>query len=144
MMDSAHKMEVGEPVPGAHGHPILLAFGVIASPVAWGLALFALFAIASHNCFPGAAPRPTELWDADWMLGVIAGGALVICAVAGLISYWSWRMTYKENPSASAMIQFGEGRTRFVAIWGALTSLLFGILMVVSLIPLFVVPTCGS
>jgi heme/copper-type cytochrome/quinol oxidase subunit 2 len=144
MMDSAQRMEVGEPAPGAHGHPILLAFGVIASPVAWVLALYALFAIASHNCFPGATPRPTELWDADWLLGAIAGGALVVCVVAGLVSYCSWRMTYEENPSASATIQFGEGRTRFLAIWGALTSLLFGILMVVSLIPLFVVPTCGS
>jgi len=144
MMNTASKMEVGEPAPGAHGHTVLLAFGVIASPVAWGLALYTLYAIASQNCFPGATPRATELWNADWILGVIASAAFVVCLVAGLVSYWSWRVSYRENPRAESPIQFGEGRTRFLATWGALTSLLFGILMVLCAIPLFVVPTCGS
>ncbi len=137
-------MEVGDPAPGSSGHSGWLAFGVVASPVAWLLALFALYAIASYNCFSGRAPDPNGLWNTHWMLAGIAGGALFVCAVAGVFSVWAWRRSYAENPQARTLIQFGEGRTRFLAVWGALTSLLFAILMVVSLVPLFVVPSCGS
>jgi hypothetical protein len=141
-MDSTSRIEVGDPAPGAEGHSAWLAFGVLASPVAWALALFALYAIASHNCFPGSAPRAAGLWNAGSVLGAIAGGALLVCIISGLVSAWAWRRSYAENPQASALIQFGEGRTRFLAVWGALTSLLFAILMAVSLVPLFVVPSC--
>ena len=138
-------MEVGEPAPGADGHTVLLAFGVIASPVAWGLALYTLYAIASQNCFPGATPRATELWNADWILGAIASGAFVVCLVAGLVSVLVLAGELpRKSAGAQSPIQFGEGRTRFLATWGTLTSLLFGILMVLCAIPLFVVPTCGS
>jgi hypothetical protein len=144
MINAASRMEVGDPAPGARGHLVLLGFGVIASPIAWALALYTLYAVGSRDCFPGTSPRATGQWNADWILLAIACGALLICIVAGLISVRSWRVSYRENPSADALIQFGEGRTRFIAVWGAITSLLFGILMVASLIPLFVVPLCGS
>ena len=123
---------------------VVIASGILAGPIAWSLALFSLYAIASHNCFPGSAPRAAALWNAGWVLAAIAGAALVVCIVAGLLSYRSWRDTYGERCDWSPLIQFGEGRSRFLAMWGALTSLLFAILMVISLVALFVVPSCGS
>ena len=68
----------------------------------------------------------------------------MICVIAGLVSYRSWRETYGELVDRNRLVQFGEGRSRFLAMWGALTGLLFAILMVVSLIPLVVIPLCGS
>ncbi len=137
-------MEVGRPVPGPRVGLAAIAFGILAGPIAWGLALLCLYAIASHNCFSGATPRDTALWDNQWLLATIAGAALVVCIVAGLVSYRSWRDTYGERFDWARLIQFGEGRSRFLATWGALTSLLFAILMVVSLVSLVVVPSCGS
>lgn len=123
---------------------LLLGFGVLAAPIAWGLALVSLYAIATHNCFPGEAPLQMPLWNVEWLLATIACVALLICIGAGALSYWSWRDSYHGNPAATSLVLFGEGRTRFLSIWGALTSLLFAILMVISLVGLFMVPSCGS
>jgi hypothetical protein len=143
MMAATSKMEVGRPVPGPHVPLAAVAFGILAGPIAWWLALFSLYAIASHNCFPGGTPRQAPLWHDELVLATIAGAALVVCVIAGLVSYRSWRETYGERIGVAPLVQFGEGRSRFLAMWGALTSLLFAILMIVSLIPLVVVPLCG-
>ncbi len=143
MTDSTTRDAVGAPAPGAVGHRYLLAFGVFASPLAWALALYALFALASHNCFPGVSPLPIGAWSGAWLLWLIALAALAVCIVAGLLSYRSWQDTYRLNASADAPVEFGKGRARFFAVWGALTSLLFVIVMLASLFPLFVVPICG-
>ena len=137
-------MEVGSPVPRPRVSLAAIAFGILAGPTAWGLALLSLYAIASHNCFSGDMPREIALWNNEWLLAAIAGAALAVCIVAGLVSYRFWRDTYGERFDWARLIQFGEGRSRFLAMWGALTSLLFAILMVVSLVSLVVVPSCGS
>jgi hypothetical protein len=111
--------------------------------VAWWLALSSLYAVASNTCFPGTVPLATPSRNSLWVLAAIAIAALVICAIAGLVSYRSWRETYGYR-DGERLVQFGEGCSRFLAMWGALTSLLFAILMIVSLIPLVVVPLCGS
>jgi hypothetical protein len=144
MMAAASKMEVGRPVPGPHVPLAAIAFGILAGPIAWWLALFCLYAIASHNCFPGGSPIEAPLWHYKWTLAAIGCAALVVCIVGGLVSYRSWRKTYGERFGMARLVQFGEGRSRFLSMWGALTSLLFAILMVVSLVALFVVPSCGS
>ncbi|MGH6749257.1 MAG: hypothetical protein ACRECI_08055 [Methyloceanibacter sp.] len=144
MIGTWAKMEVGRPVPGRRVGLGTLVFGVLAAPIAWWLALFSLYAIASHNCFPGGSPRATALWNAQWVLAAIGVAALVICVIAGLVSYRSWRETYGDLVDRDRLVQFGEGRSRFLAMWGALTGLLFAILMVVSLIPLVVIPLCAS
>lgn len=144
MMAAAAKREVGRPVPGPTVGLGALIFGVVAAPVAWWLALSSLFAVASHACFPGSVPLVAPAWNPLWVLAAIAVIALVVCALAGLVSYRSWRVTYGHGRGGEGLVHFGEGRTRFLAMWGALTSLLFAILMIVSLIPLVVVPLCGS
>src|SRR5262249_1308185 len=103
-----------------------------------------LYAIASHSCFPGSEPRATAPWDAGWILPTIAIAALAVCAIAGIVSYLSWRETHGYPTDSERFVQFGGGRSRFLAMWGALTSLLFAFLMIVSLIPLMVIPPCGS
>jgi hypothetical protein len=89
-------------------------------------------------------PLVTPSSNSLWVLAVIAIAALVVCVVAGLLSYRSWRETYGNQRGPERLVHFGEGRSRFLAVWGALTSLLFAILMIVCLIPLVVVPLCGS
>lgn len=143
-MAAAAKMEVGRPVPGPTVGLGALIFGVVAAPLAWWLALSSLFAVASHTCFPGTTPLVAPLWNSLWVLALIAAIALLVCAVAGLVSYRSWRVTYGDRRGSERLVNFAAGRSRFLAMWGALTSLLFAILMLVSLIPLVVVPLCGS
>ena len=89
-------------------------------------------------------PLATPSWNSLWVLAAIAITGLVVCTVAGLVSYRSWRETYGPRHGPERLVDFGEGRSRFLAMWGALTSLLFAILMIVCLIPLVVVPLCGS
>jgi hypothetical protein len=67
-------------------------------------------------------------------------------ALAGAgASYRSWNATRREvEGETEDMVAAGEGRTRFLALWGLLTSVGFACAIGFSLIGLFTVPLCGS
>ena len=57
----------------------------------------------------------------------------------------SWRKTFDERAdSAHHLLDRGEGRTRFMAMAGMLTSALFLIALVFGTAALCLVPLCGQ
>jgi hypothetical protein len=139
---STRTIRIGEPITERNEVGLFtLAFAILAGPLAWGLALYSLYAVASHTCYPGSTPRASALWHAGGILWGIAAVAFALCVIAALVSYRSWRASAgggSERPYSVV-----EGRTRFLAMWGTLTGTLFAILMLVSLFPLLVMPLCG-
>lgn len=125
-----------------------LAFGLAAPPLAWAGQLVTNYAIASHVCFPGGQPLAglaVEAHPAWLVLLIVELLALAIAVSAGGVAYASWRSTRKEaEGETSHMFEKGEGRTRFLALWGLITSVGFVIAIGFSLIGLFVVPLCGT
>jgi hypothetical protein len=124
-----------------------LAFGLVGAPLAWALQLFVNYGVASRVCFPGAAPRMSAIASGSaWVtLLIVELIALAIAAAAAVVAYGSWRATRHEaSGETSHMVEAGEGRTRFLALWGLMTSIGFFIAIVFSLIGLFLVPLCGS
>ena len=71
--------------------------------------------------------------------------AMAMAFAAAIVAYASWRSTRHEaEGEARHMFEAGEGRTRFLALWGLMTSIGFLVAIVFSLVGLFVVPLCGT
>jgi hypothetical protein len=125
-----------------------LAFGLAAAPLAWVLQLVIGYGVASHVCFPADNPVtgvPPDLDTVWWVLLAVELIAGVIALAGAATAYGSWRATREEaSGEAHHMIEAGEGRTRFLALWGLMTSFGFLGAIVFSLVGLFAVPLCGS
>ena len=126
---------------------LALMFATIGGPLAWGAHLVANYAIASHACFPGAVPRTASPPDAEALWGLLVAidvAAMVIAALAAVVSYRSWNSTRRElSGHAGDLIEIGEGRTRFLSVWGMLISVGFLIAIASDLVALWVLPLCG-
>jgi hypothetical protein len=132
---------------------VLLFFGLAAGPIVWSIHLVANYALASHSCFPDGAPRflaPSGIGRVWLTLVAIDGLAMLVTAIAALISYRNWRTTRRETSEhaspaaghANELVEIGEGRTRFLALWGMLTSAGFILTILFDLVGLFVLPLC--
>jgi hypothetical protein len=131
-----------------------LFFGIGAGPILWSLHLVANYALASHVCYPGAMPHTGPPPGAGRVWGILVAidiVAVLVTGTAGLISWRLWRATRHEtseqarpaSDQARELVEIGEGRTRFLALWGMLISLAFLVTIVFDLVGLFVVPLCG-
>ena len=131
----------------AHVGVLALAFGVAGGPLAWAVHLALNYAIASHACFPGAAPRsqpPSGASGLWWLLLCNDLTAIAVAAAAALVAYRSWRSTRREFAGRGVdLIEVGEGRTSFLALWGLLTGLGFLLAVLFDAVALWVVPLCA-
>ena len=123
-----------------------LLFGLFAAPIVWSGHEMTNYALANHFCFPGTvpiAPAPAEaawLWPLMFAFDLIT---LAIVAAGGIVAYRSWRVAREESPGAGeALLDVGEGRTRFLGACGMLLSLLFFAATIFDLIGLSLEPLC--
>ena len=71
--------------------------------------------------------------------------AVVIGIAAGLVAFANWRRSRDEKPGdAHQLLGSGDGRTRFMAMAGMMTSLLFLIGIALAALNLVAVPPCGG
>jgi hypothetical protein len=126
---------------------IALLFAVLAPPLAWSLHLIANYAFSSHACFPGHSPRAAPLPDLHWLRGLLIAVDLVSMAIsilALLVALNSWRATSQEMAETGPpLVEIGEGRTRFLAIWGVIISLGFFVAVFFDFVGLWILPPCG-
>jgi hypothetical protein len=133
--------------PAPHRHRVsawAMAIGVLAAPLTWSLQLLVDVAITGHHC--GAnhlSPAVDRLSGVQAVLLIVNGMAIVLCAAAGTIAWRNWNATRDERPGrAHHLVESGDGRTRFLAMTGLMTSTLFAAAIVFESINLFVVPAC--
>lgn len=124
---------------------LALAFGVLAGPFAWGVRLVLNYGIASTACFPDNArrlpPRPEWLRTTLTSIELIA---ILVAATGALVSFRIWQSTrYESEGHAGHLIEAGEGRTRFLAVWGMITGVGFLLFNVFDLVAVMVLPKCG-
>ena len=116
-----------------------LNFAVFGAPLAWLLQLVFGYALAAHACFPIDVPLVVPVWGSLWwiLLGIdlaavsIAGAALL----TALGCRAAWRGVEPQN--------IAETRNRFIAHWSVLTSTLFSIAVVFTIVMLFIEPVCN-
>jgi hypothetical protein len=141
-------MAAATAVPPAPAHhavaPAALWFGLFGGPAAWSIQLMANYALVAHGCFPSRQPRSTPLFGGLWTVAlVVSVVAFVVSVAAFLLARRSWLGTREEHPGGrEALLEVGEGRTRFMAYSGMLVSALFTAAVLMATIPLFILSPC--
>lgn len=138
------------PHPAPHRDRVALAelaFALAAPPLAWAIQLVVGYGVASHVCFSGSAPNVSASFAWGRAIPLLLAVELVasLIAVSGAaVALRLWRATREEvEGGAEEMVEAGKGRTRFLALWGLMTSVGFLGAIMFSLIGLLVVPLCG-
>ena len=121
-----------------------LIFGLAAAPAAWNAQLLFSVGLSAHACYPRDVPLTLPIWIGLWeILLAIGVMGLALAISGGVVSWRNWRLTFEEAAgSAHHLLDFGEGRTRFLAMFGILTSFLFALGLLFSTAAVFVVPLC--
>lgn len=137
--------------PSPHKHLVSDAAvfaALLASPLAWSAQLLLNYGLASHACFPREAPRESLTQGWAWLhSGLLAINlAALAVAIAGTVAaFYLWRRTRAEAEGDHAhLLEAGQGRTRFFAIWGVWSGVWFILQILFGLIAVIGAPGCGS
>ncbi|RTL88486.1 MAG: hypothetical protein EKK29_05110 [Hyphomicrobiales bacterium] len=119
---------------------------LLAPPLAWSAQLLLNYGLASHACFPSWSPKASPMWGwLDASLLAINLAALVIAIAATVVSFVLWRRVSREAAgSHEDLLDAGQGRTRFFAIWGVWSGVWFIVQILFGTIAAVGVPGCGS
>ncbi len=147
MQDGNPPSTIAHPAPHRDNVSATMHFwGLFTGPVVWGLQFVVNFALASHTCYPGATPLNTPAWHSAWIVILLLNLlAAVLALAAAVLSYRHWQVTRTEHQGdAGHAIEAGEGRTRFLALWGVMTGLGFFVAILFNTLALFMVPECAG
>ena len=135
-------LDIGHPAPERHqAHPLSLLFALLGAPTGWSAQLLFGFSSTSYFCTgqKGIA-IPT------WLIPAVIGSnlAAMAIAVAGLLVALALlrRTTHEHRQRSGGVLDAGEGRTRFLATWSALTSIVFFVATLANSFSLFLVSSC--
>lgn len=134
--------EIAHPAPSRHRVGLLaLGFGIVGAPLAWNTELLVGSALSGHQCYPRNLPLPVPLWAGTGeVLLAMSLVALALGVAAAWVSWHSWTRTREEKPGSA---HGGNGRTRFMALSGLLTSGLFLVALVFTIAAVALVPLCS-
>ena len=119
--------QAGHPAPARHavGAPMLI-FGLLGAPAATAVETLIGMGVAGRACFPTDHPLASARFDVQPIVWIVHVAALIVAGAALLASLSAWRRTRHEHEGGrEAMVEVGEGRTRFLAMCALLTSLGF-------------------
>jgi hypothetical protein len=138
-----------QPHPSPHRHRVTglaLWFGLLGAPVAWCLQELINVSLAGHACYPHDVPLAMPLFE--HLIGISVGVeavAFAVCLVAGVVAFACWRKARGEKSGdLHQLLGSGDGRTRFMAIAGIMTSGLFAVGTALSALNLAAIPPCGG
>jgi len=137
--DTAHPAPQRDRVPGWQ-----VSLGLFGAPAAWSVQSLLDAGLAGYACYPKDEPLAVPIWSGlATALATANVVALVVCVVAGLAAWLAYRKTGTERPgSAHHLLESGDGRTRFLALAGALTSALFVVAVAFEAVQSFVGLPC--
>lgn len=121
--------DIGHPAPdrGKIGG-WTIAFGVLGAVAAWCLQLVVGSSLTGIACASGDGPGGAGAGIA-WALPAAVAvnlAAIVLAATAMAVSYRNLRRTRVQTRGhPGGLVDVGEGRTRFLSIWGILAGVLF-------------------
>jgi hypothetical protein len=146
MAHSAALAHEAHPAPHRRRTTLLaLIFVTVGPPLAWSVHLIVNYAFASQSCYPDGRPLIAPSFRGLWpLLIAVDVMSLVISACAAVLAYRLWQVTAREMPEPEpAMMEAGEGRTRFLAIWGMLIAIGFFVAVIFDFVGLWILPICG-
>ena len=125
---------------------LTLLFGATAAPIFWTGQLILSYAVTAYVCYPGDHPHPLAPGATLFpVLLVFDAVALLACAAGGIISWRAWdRSAHAGRAAPHHILHTGEGRDRFLAMWGLMSSLWFFFAILFNAIASVTVPPCLS
>jgi hypothetical protein len=158
-MTTAQPMQ--QPLGGGHPAPErarvsspALWFGLFGGPVAWSLQTIVNLAVAAHGCFPQLEPIASPVTPIRGIAFAVSVLAVIVCVAATAVAARSWARTRHEqheaagtggaHAPAAALMETGEGRTRFMALAGVLTSATFLVVSALHAAAVFIVLPCAA
>jgi hypothetical protein len=135
---------IGHPAPhrGRVGLGTLM-LALLGAPAAWSLQHLALYAVASLAC-SGELQGAAQAW-LSWVLPLINLAALLAAALATALAVRILRRTGGEHADrAGGMMYAGEGRTRFLAIWGIWIGVVFMLAIAFNTLSVFWAGLCNG
>ena len=119
-------------------------YGLVAAPAAWLASQIANSVLGQEACFPGTEPLAAPAFGGVHAIqAAILVGALLISASGAAVALRTWRSTRGEQAGDQhVLLAIGEGRSRFMAFAGVLTSLGFLLASLFSAPAVILVGTC--
>jgi len=108
-----------------------LLFGCSAAPLAWLGHVMLAYGVTAHVCYPADHPVAAS---ANWLFALLIFVDLVSLALCLAGAWVSWRIWL--------LVRGGEGRNRFLALWGLMSSLWFFVAVLFNVIASLTVPPC--
>lgn len=147
MSDRISETDIVHPSPHRERVGLVgLFFGLLAGPVAWGLQELLSYGLASHACFPSDMPLGEALagWGELKTYLIVIDVLAILLSLAGIaVSFMNWRTSREEaSGSSGELVEAGEGRTRFLSLWGVLAGGGFLVGIVFNTIAFAMVPLC--
>lgn len=139
------------PIPSQPVAPLQLKrsrwlwFALFGAPAAWSVQLLVNYPLAAHFCYPGTMPLNTPTFG-GLRATLIAVNMLMLLTTlaAGAAAIVTWRAARNRMAgSHDPVLEDGSGRVRYMAYAGMLFSGLFLIAVLMSAMPLFIVPMCS-
>ena len=125
--DSGNRFDIGHPAPGRSvTSNWWLWFGFLAAPLAWSLQLSVNSGLTGIACLGTAAPDVELRGWTEPAIVIVNLCALAIALLGLAVSIRNLRRTHAvEQGDGRGVLGAGEGRTRYMSVWGIWTSVLF-------------------
>ena len=147
--------EAAHPAPHRTHVPLgALWFGLFGGFIAWTVQTLVNLPVAAHGCFPRLEPLDRPVIAVRSAAFVVSILVILVCAAALFVAWRTWSRTREEHQGSSgsgtaekpfaALLETGEGRTRFMALSGVLTSSVFLLVTVVHAAAILMVRPCGG
>ncbi len=134
--------------------PFMTLFGLLGGPVAWFLVLCAGYGLASWSCFPHDHRGLTPLEGVGWSWPAMVAILIASVLIALLSLFASWRLFQQTREARQRedhqtidighLIEDGDGRMAFLALWGVLLSTGFAITTLLNVVAYVVLPRCAG
>ena len=121
-----------------------LMFGCCAAPLFWIGQLTLGYWASAQVCYGSDHPTVTDMPGTLHTALIVFDIVAILAAVTGgIVSFTSWRATQEEKKGgAHHALQVGQGRARFMALWGIMSSLWFLGAIVFNTIGSLTMPLC--
>jgi hypothetical protein len=121
-----------------------LLYGLAAAPTAWVAGQLVNAGLAQEACFPGTEPLANPAVAGLHLIQtVVLLISVLVCASAAIVALGAWQATRTEHSGdQQELLSIGEGRSRFLAFAGVLTSAGFLLGTLFSVPALIFIPAC--
>jgi len=140
--------DIGHPAPDrGRVRNSVLFFGLAAGAFAWSVELAATASLGGAACVTGDGPK-FGFTSAGWATITLT----VINLVALLTAFGALAISWRNMKRASALegmdvggvLDAGEGRTRFISVWGIFAGILFILAIGFNTVAVFWSGLCGA